>query len=372
MGAKTIGLSRDLLIHPGETIADILDERHITQKELAKRAGVSEPFLCDVIRGRKDISKGLAKGLEYALGVKSSFWLNLQANYDAELLVLDEEDSIEPEERSIYKRMKELVGFLKNQSRIEDSKTEGESIIALRKYLRVSSLTGLKSFASEGAFRISSKTSIDPDILGAWICMCKADTAERKLISKFEIERMDKLICALKQVMRKNKDPQSELIELFADYGVDFSVAHNFKGAPVQGYLAKKGDANYQMVLTIRGSYADRFWFSLFHELGHIVNGDMGKQSSYLDGDDESDERELAANEFAKNALIDPLKYDLFIQKNDFRFHSVQEFADSQNVPDYIVIGRLQHDKKIPWERFAKYKITYRWLTDEIRKKDKS
>lgn len=366
MGAKTIGLSRDLLIHPGETIADILEERNITQKELARRAGVSEPFLCDVIRGRKDISKGLAKGLEYALGVKSSFWLNLQANYDAELLMLDEEDSIEEEERSVYVKMKEIVDCLKKQSKIEQSKTEGEAIISLRKYLRVSRLTGLKSFATDGAFRISGKISVDPDILGAWICMCQADSSERKLSRKFDKAKMEKLIRSLKQIMKNHEDPQPELVDLFADYGIDFSVAPNFKGAPIQGYLAKKNDESYQMVLTIRGSSADIFWFSLFHELGHIANGDMGKQKSYIDGENISGERENAADEFARNALIDPVDYDLFIQKNDFGIRAIKEFADSQEVPEYIVIGRLQHEEKIPWTRFAKYKLTYKWMIRDL------
>ena len=68
------------LIHPGEIISDI----NLTQKELAQRAGVSETFLSEVIHGEKDISKGLAMGLECALDVPRSFWLNLQANYDAE------------------------------------------------------------------------------------------------------------------------------------------------------------------------------------------------------------------------------------------------------------------------------------------------
>lgn len=366
MGAKTIGLSRDLLIHPGETIADILEERNITQKELARRAGVSEPFLCDVIRGRKDISKGLAKGLEYALGVKSSFWLNLQANYDAELLMLDEEDSIEEEERSVYVKMKEIVDCLKKQSKIEQSKTEGEAIISLRKYLRVSRLTGLKSFATDGAFRISGKIAVDPDILGAWICMCQADSSERKLSRKFDKAKMEKLIRSLKQIMKNHEDPQPELVDLFADYGIDFSVAPNFKGAPIQGYLAKKNDENYQMVLTIRGASADIFWFSLFHELGHIANGDMGKQKSYIDGENISGERENAADEFARNALIDPVDYDLFIQKNDFGIRAIEEFADSQEVPEYIVIGRLQHEEKIPWTRFAKYKLTYKWMIRDV------
>ena len=105
MAVKNRGISPDLLIHPGETISDLLKERGITQKELAQRAGVSEAFLSDVIHGKKDISKGLAMGLEYAFGVPGSFWLNLQANYDAELLNLQEEESVEEEEKGVRRRV---------------------------------------------------------------------------------------------------------------------------------------------------------------------------------------------------------------------------------------------------------------------------
>jgi len=140
MAANKRGISPDLLIHPGETISDILEEREITQKELAQRAGVSEPFLSDVIHGKKDISKKLAVGLEYALGVPSSFWLNLQANYDAEFLSLHEEDTIQAEERSIYKNIKsDLV--------IPDNLTQDQIIIWLRRHFRVSSLVRLQELA---------------------------------------------------------------------------------------------------------------------------------------------------------------------------------------------------------------------------------
>ena len=75
------------LIYPGEIISDI----NLTQKELAQRAGVSETFLSEVIHGKKNISKELAMGLECALEVPCSFWLNLQANYDAKMIGLQKE-----------------------------------------------------------------------------------------------------------------------------------------------------------------------------------------------------------------------------------------------------------------------------------------
>lgn len=84
MAEKRIGISRDLIIHPGETIADILDERGITQAELAARTGVTPEDISMVISGKKDISAKFAMSLEYALNVSMNFWINLQMHYDAE------------------------------------------------------------------------------------------------------------------------------------------------------------------------------------------------------------------------------------------------------------------------------------------------
>ena len=95
MDAKRTGISRDLIIHPGETIADVLEERDITQAELADLTGVSPAYVCKVVAGECGITSGFAVNLEYALGVPKSFWLNLQANYEAGLLEYRETHSIE-------------------------------------------------------------------------------------------------------------------------------------------------------------------------------------------------------------------------------------------------------------------------------------
>ena len=101
IAAKQQDVSPELLIHPGETIADLLLERGLTQKESAQRLGVSPAFLSDVIRGKKDISEALARGLELAFDVPKTFWLNLQANYDAELLAVEEEAGASVQEKTV-------------------------------------------------------------------------------------------------------------------------------------------------------------------------------------------------------------------------------------------------------------------------------
>ena len=152
MAVKKTGLSADLLIHPGETIADILEERNITQAELAARTGVSAAYVSNVISGKKDISAGFAMGLEYALGVPKSFWLNLQANYDAELLELNEELTISSEECTALGDMEEVVLYLKNTGRIPDEITPEQTVLALRRILQISNIVNLKKVIPAGTW----------------------------------------------------------------------------------------------------------------------------------------------------------------------------------------------------------------------------
>ena len=363
MAVKNRGISPDLLIHPGETISDVLEERGITQKELAQRAGVSEAFLSDVIHGRKDISKGLAMGLEYALGVSRSFWLNLQANYDAELLSLQEEESVKEEERVILASIHEIVDYLKKRSLLEEGLTQTQTVISLRKLLQVSSLTGLRTLAPAGAFRMSDTVAVNSEVLGAWLCLCKIQGTAEQIDSGFKLEKVDELVSGIKDIMLTGKgNLQKALRNLFAGYGIDFSIVHNFRGAPVHGYIARKEDGTYQMVLTLRGSFADIFWFSLFHELGHIVNGDVTKVGSFIDAQYSKDERkEAAADLFASEALLESDSYRSFVSRGVYSYTAIRDYARTQKVPPYVVIGRLQKEEVIPWSWYQKYKPRYKW-----------
>ena len=81
---NTIGLSNDFIIHPGETLAEVLKDRKMSQKELAIRTRMTEKYISAVINGQENISSPFANKLEYALGIEKEFWINLQANYERE------------------------------------------------------------------------------------------------------------------------------------------------------------------------------------------------------------------------------------------------------------------------------------------------
>ena len=361
MAIKKIGISHDLIIHPGETIADILDERGITQVELAARTGVSPAYVSNVIAGKKDISSNFAMGLEYALGVPKSFWLNLQANYEAELLEINEMQTITEAEKIARDELKEVVKYLRQRGKMPGRENIDESILSLRKALQISNISNLKEMIPAGAFRMATNIAINPYVLGAWIRLCQISGDGKVITSQFDIRQINSLIMDIKKVMLKDSaDIQNDLKVVMEKYGIDFSVAMNFRGAPVQGYISQKSDRTYQMVLTIRRSFADIFWFSLFHELGHIVNGDVTKTTKFIDYGSDRD-KEMAADLFASNMLLAPESYAAFVKRGDFSIEAIKEYAVGQSVKPYIVIGRLQKEKYLKYNCFSEYKLRYKW-----------
>ena len=361
MAAKKIGLSLDLIIHPGETIADILEARSISQKELAIRTGVSEAYISDVINGKKNISTSFAQSLEYALSVPTSFWVNLQANYDAELIAYYEGETITQEERNTIPVLKEVITFLKDHRGLQIPDSIDKLILALRSALCISNLSSLSSLVPTGAYRMEAHGKLNPIVLGAWLCLCQQRSHDVNTDNCFTVQNADEVIIKLKQLMSCPANQlQQKLSSLLAEYGIDFSIVRNFTGAPVHGYIRQKPDGTYQMAVTLRRAYADIFWFSLFHELGHIVNGDIKKTGQFIDAN-QSSTREDNANLFARNALIDESDYQMFIMKNNFDIKSISNFAGHQGVPPYIVIGRLQKESIIPYPWYKEYKVRYKW-----------
>ena len=110
--------------------------------------------------------------------------------------------------------------------------------------------------------------------------------------------------------------------------------------------------------MTIRQSFSDIFWFTLFHEIAHLVNEDFINQ--YVDYNFVESEVEKKADTFARNILINENDYKEFLQKGNIKYIDIKNFASSQNVLPGIVIGRLQNDMK-DYTFLTKYKEQYKW-----------
>lgn len=353
---NTIGLSRDFIIHPGETLAEVLEDREMSQKELAIRTGVTEKHISTVINGQKNISSSFAKKLEYALGIETGFWMNLQANYERELLEFEELNNISEQEMGILKNLKEVLAKWTEFGWIEKDANPASTVLDVRKLFGISNLLDTPKMKYAAAFRVQSKnTNIDPYVLFAWQRMCELLTENIDVAEVVDLELLRTKIPEIKQVMflRANQI-QRKLTSIFAECGIAFRIVPNFKGAPVQGFIKTTEDGALILCMTLRQKFADIFWFTLFHEISHILNGDT--KNDFVDFDSVSGENEAKADRMAGEFLIDSTAYKKFIlDKKYISSRGIDEFAEEQNVRDYIIQGRLMKEEIIPWKARPRY-----------------
>ena len=72
-------------IHPGEHLAEIMEELGITQYRLAKTIGVPQVRIHDIVHCRRSITADTALRIGRALGMTPDYWLNLQRIYDLDI-----------------------------------------------------------------------------------------------------------------------------------------------------------------------------------------------------------------------------------------------------------------------------------------------
>ncbi len=82
--------------HPGEMLADFLEDLGITQTDFAEAIDVSRVRVNELIRGRRAVTPSTALRLERALGKPAYWWLELQQNFDLwQALHSDEMEAIQ-------------------------------------------------------------------------------------------------------------------------------------------------------------------------------------------------------------------------------------------------------------------------------------
>ena len=362
MEKKMSGLSLDLIIHPGETIKEILEDRNMTQDELAIRTGYSSKHISEIISGKKNISSKFANSLEYVFNIPTEFWINLQGIYDKEVIELEKINQIEDKEFEVLLELKDIIKYCQNVGIIEKTNNDALTVLSMRKFLNVNNLTTIPNLPlQQVAFRGSKKQKVNINVLYAWKKICEYLTDKIIIINEFNVIKLENKYSDIKKTMFLEPNLMvTELKKIFADCGIAFEVVRNFVGAPVQGYIQKKED-KVILCMTIRQSFSDIFWFTLFHEIGHLLDDDFN--NLYIDYSFIDSKEERQADLFAKNILINDDDYDKFLKNNKLNYSNIKSFANTQGVIPSIVIGRIQNDYK-DYTLFAKYKEKYKWVNE--------
>ena len=195
------------------------------------------------------------------------------------------------------------------------------------------------------SFRSASDTIKDSNAIKAnamvQIAINKALKTDAPKYNKAKFEQAIEYALSL---TKNHKDFYPLIRKAFLEAGVIFVIMPNLSGSKINGATKKIGD-NVMLMVNDRRLYSDTFWFTLFHEIGHIINGDYG-----ISFEKEVGQKEEEADKFAEDSLIPPDDYAEFIQNREFNIFSIKAFADRINRDPGIVLGRLQNDGLVDYK----------------------
>ena len=334
---------KTVAVPPGATIRDQLENRGMSQKDFALHMGMTEKHISRLINGEVQLTPDVSLRLENVLGISADFWGNLEARYQLKLARVKKELEDEQEEEFVAKFPYAKLargGWLPKTNIIQ------ERILNLRNFFEVAKLDIINSLKIPGiAFRRVNENNESDYTSAVWAQKAKLE-ARKVETAPINIQKLKKEINQIRELsILDASEFGGKLKNILADCGVAIVFLPHISGSFMHGASFLDGK-KIILGLTVRGRDADIFWFSLFHELFHIIDGHISKPEGA------NAEDEIMANDFAKDILICPKAFEEFINFTSFNESDIVRFAKENSIDPGIVLGRLQKEQYVRYDQF--------------------
>jgi addiction module HigA family antidote len=359
--------SPDYAFHPGETLAETLEELGMSQKELAERAGRPLKTINEIIQGKAAITADTALQLERVTGVPAAFWNNAQRNYEAFLARQTESQALQTEIHWLKSFPIQPLWKLGWVPKLSDP------VEQLRALLGFFGVAGVEEWRKlwqqpDVAFRKSKAFAAHPMAVAAWLREGER-RAQRVATRPFDKDRfIDALLEIRKLTTEEPKTFEPAMKKLCADAGVAVVLVPEVTGTRAYGATRWLTPEKAILQLSLRGKADDFLWFTFFHEAAHILK--HGKKDVFIEASEGTADaatlkKEEEANAFAADFLIPREAYRELISLKPFTRTKIAHFADQLGIAPGIVVGRLQHDKLISFEQYNGLKRRFQFQESE-------
>lgn len=345
---------------PGETILDIISDLEITPQSLARNIGYDLAGLYALLDGSQEINENLAHKLASVIGPDADFWLSREQQYREDVSRIFRSTSKIEDSWLAELPIKSMQAF----GWISNSDSKSKKLIDCLDYFGIPDISAWKDFSAEFAkdirFRTSQTFEQEVGATAAWVRF--GETRSSKLACKPWDK--DKLLSSLDEiiVLTHISEPSvfiPKLQTILNDCGVALVISRTPEGCPVSGLAKFVAPDKALVMLSFRYLSDDHFWFSLFHEIGHLVL--HGQKSTFVEGEGfESTKEEKEANEFAALKLI-PKGFRDNMGAHAANYRNIIRFARSIGVAPGIVVGQMQHEGLLKPGHMNKLKVRYSW-----------
>lgn len=350
---------------PGETLQETIEALGMTQADLAERMGRPKKTINEIVQGKAAITPETALQLERVLRIPADFWMNRENHYRAYLARQSEQQQLAHHKswaRQFPLGRMIAYGWIREHN---DEISQTREILGFFGVASPAAWERTWSNVVDVTFRKSIAVSSSRYAIATWLRAGELQ-ARTDECGPFDAERFQKALAAVRQLSANlTEDFVDRLRHTCAESGVVVAFVPELPKAPIFGATRWLNPDRALLQLSLRYKSDDQFWFSFFHEAGHILK--HGKRSVFIEADRRDDPREREADDFAARTLIPEPEYRQFVQTGSLTKQAIRTFAKRIGIAPGIVVGRLQHDRLLPHSHCNDLKRRLDWAPAEGR-----
>jgi len=353
-------------IGPGETIREELEYYGWDQKDLAEIIGRTEKSVSQLITNKTPITYETACLLSKIFKQSTQFWLNLDANYRERL-----QESAKMKETEAKALIYRYMPIRELRKRINLPLKTEDLVEEIKRFWDISELDfGFLESQAQVCFRKSEAyRNFNPYYALTWLQLARNILKKEKPKVKYSRTRLQKVANQLAKYTIASDGVEQFVAEL-SECGVLFLQLDHFQQTYIDG--ASFFDQNRPVILyTARHNRVDNFWFTMAHELGHVLLHEENQGTIFIDSMDHldlSDTREKEADVFAENSLQSKAIIRAFKDVKRPSSLRIKILASELRLHPGIVAGCLQHHKKAAYTSFHDLKPEVRSFLEKTNK----
>jgi HTH-type transcriptional regulator / antitoxin HigA len=355
----------DYVSAPGETLLEVLETMSMSQVELAKRMGRPSKTINEIIQGKAAITAETALQLEQVLHIPASFWLKRELQYRESLARVAEEQKLE----NWKEWLNEIpVQMMMQRGWIPSCTDASMQVAQVLKFFGVASPDAWRAIW-ESKVVVYRKAAIPKANFGSIAAWLRKGELEAQNIecAPYDANKFRRVLHEIRALTVESVEIfQHELVRLCANSGVAVVFVQELPNTGISGSTQWLTSSKALVQLSLRYKTDDQLWFTFFHEAGHILL--HGKRQIFLEieqKDREKEERE--ADAFATNILINHTQWQSFMTQKSYRSKAdIEKFASQERIAPGIVVGRLQHEKLLPYHHCNDLKRRLAWSEDSV------
>jgi HTH-type transcriptional regulator / antitoxin HigA len=338
---------------PGDIIRNEIEARDWAQQDLANIMDRPIQAINEIINSKKEITTETAIELGAAFGTSAEFWLNLEKDYR---LWREKQEREKKETEQIRRRSRiySLAPIRKIEKRGWIKKTNDINVLEkeICRFYHINDIFSEPKICLAN-FRLSLKREAEDISVRAWVQRVN-HIASKINVKAFSSSQFDDLIDELLNYSLFVEDV-AQVPNILGNYGVKFIILEHLPKTYIDG-AAFWIDEHPIIVLTLRYDRIDSFWFTLFHELGHIKLGHEGHVDD-LSKSDILSEMDKVANQWATEKLLNHNAFEAFIQEHQPHYskQAVKDFAIRNHRHPGIIVGQLQYRNEISYSTMRGY-----------------